>query len=289
MKTPQDPPRLLDPGSDAPAWLRASLEPGARDLPGAARLSWIAAGLPLGPLGPVPPDAHGPGDVPPAPPVAPVAPVAPGLSSMFSGAAVGAVLGLAVVGAGWFASPRAAEPPPPARPAPSAVVAAPASEPRSLVETTPEARPRPRAERLAPLSGATGGRATPVESEPAGVVEPVPAPGAASVPGPAVAESERAILERAQDALRGNPAEALVLTDLHLARFPGGVLGQEREVIAIDALLHLGRSADARARAARFVAAFPTSAHRRRLDVLIPDLESSTGVHKDASDRPSTP
>ena len=41
MKPPQDPPRLLDPGSDAPAWLRSSLEPGARDVASPERLARI--------------------------------------------------------------------------------------------------------------------------------------------------------------------------------------------------------------------------------------------------------
>ncbi len=84
-------------------------------------------------------------------------------------------------------------------------------------------------------------------------------------------ESEASILMRAQDALRGEPARALALTDLHLARFPGGRLLQDREVIAVTALLGMGRAAEARARATRFLASFPTSADGRRLLVLIPD------------------
>jgi hypothetical protein len=124
---------------------------------------------------------------------------------------------------------------------------------------------------------------------PAAGVDPDPSPAAAGAAPEAAAEPEHALLQRAQDALRGDPARALSLTDLHLARFPGGLLAQEREVIAISALLGMGRGAEARARAARFVAAFPASAHRRRLAVLIPDLESSEEAHKESASTPSTP
>jgi len=128
--------------------------------------------------------------------------------------------------------------------------------------------------------------------EPAASAGPDPSAGAVAERGPGalendlpVAEPESAILARAQDALAGSPARALALTDLHLARYPGGQLAQEREVLAITALLKMGRAAEARARAERFLAAYPTSGDRRRLAVLIPDLES----HKEPSDRPSTP
>jgi hypothetical protein len=280
MKPPQDPPRLLDPGSDAPAWLRSPLEAGARDVAGPARLARIAAGLPSGPPGPGtsnPPDPPRAGPSHPQPPVAPVVP------SVFSGAAIGAALGLAVVGAGWVASPRAADVVPSPRPAPSAVVTLTAPEPvRPLPTEAPAPRPRTPPERAEPRSSGTAGPAASVGIEPAG-------PASSSEPDPAAGESERSILQRAQDALRGSPAQALALTDLHLARYPGGVLAQEREVLAIAALVGMGRAVEARARATRFVASFPNSAHRRRLEVLIPDLESSAGVHKDPGAPPSTP
>jgi hypothetical protein len=260
MKSPQDPPRLLDPGSGAPAWLRSSLEAGARDVAGPERLARIAARLPIGPVGMGPP-------------------AAPAVPSVLSGAVIGAALGLAVVGGGWLASPRTADPRPPAQPVPSATVTPMAPAPLQLTPTTtPAPRPRLPSERPAPPPSGTLGPAASVGPAATG-----PEPEAPAL------ESEASILGRAQDALSGNPALALALTDLHLARYPGGRLGQDREVIAVAALLGMGRAAEARARATRFVAAFPASADRRRLNVLIPDLESSAAVHKDSSDRPSTP
>jgi hypothetical protein len=286
MKPPQDPPRLLDPGSDAPAWLRASLEAGARDVPGPQRLAVIAAHLPVGPLGPGP----GPGGSPPgaphgAPPgVSPVASqvggaAAPAVPSMLSGAAIGAALGLAVLGAGQLASSRVGSPPPP--------------PPAALVSVAPGAPASPRfdpAPASAPARRAPGvaGRSAP---RPGATALPEPS-GAAAEPAAPVevaAETESSILQQAQDALGGDPARALSLTDLHRARFPGGRLAQEREVLAIQALLGLGRGAEARARAASFLASFPTSADRRRLVVLIPDLQSSDASHKESGAPPSTP
>jgi outer membrane protein assembly factor BamD (BamD/ComL family) len=77
------------------------------------------------------------------------------------------------------------------------------------------------------------------------------------------------LLERAQDALRSRPAEALALCNEHTQRFPGGMLVQEREVIAIEALVKTGRKEDARKRADRFKTRFPGSSHTRRLDALL--------------------
>ena len=288
MKPLHDPPRLLDPGSDAPAWLRSSLDAGARDVADPARLARIAARLPSGLIA----------AAPAVPSVLPGAVAGAGLGIALLGAGLGLALLGAGVGTGWVASPRSAAPPPSARPvtmgetpippAPSAIVMPAVPEPLRLGPTeTPAPRPRPPPSSGRPESLPTGtaGPAASLRPEP---VAPSAAPEPAS-PEPPAAESERAILQRAQDALRGSPAQALSLTDLHLARYPGGMFAQEREVLAISALLGMGRAADARARARRFVASFPASAHRRRLEVLIPDLESSAGDHKAPSDRPSTP
>ncbi|HTN89050.1 MAG TPA: hypothetical protein VL242_35475, partial [Sorangium sp.] len=86
------------------------------------------------------------------------------------------------------------------------------------------------------------------------------------------AETELGLLQRAQEALAARPAEALALADAHLRRFPGGALAQEREVIAVGALKALGRGGEALARANRFIAEHPSSAYRRRLEILVPEL-----------------
>jgi hypothetical protein len=101
-------------------------------------------------------------------------------------------------------------------------------------------------------------------SVPAGV-SPVGGPA----PSQAPAESELALLDRARATLAVDPAGAMRVLDEHRARFPGGAFAQEREVLAIEALVRLGRRQDAMARADAFARAFPGSAHRRRIAVLL--------------------
>ncbi len=81
--------------------------------------------------------------------------------------------------------------------------------------------------------------------------------------------AELILLKRARAALETAPQRALSLSGEHQTRFPRGVLAQEREVIAIEALIRLGRHGRAERRAARFNQRFPASAHRRRLDALL--------------------
>ncbi len=82
-------------------------------------------------------------------------------------------------------------------------------------------------------------------------------------------ETELKALQRAQDALRSNPEEALSICNQSGRIYPRGMLGQEREVIAIEALVRLGRKAEANQRAEQFVKAFPRSALIRRLETLL--------------------
>ena len=56
----------------------------------------------------------------------------------------------------------------------------------------------------------------------------------------------------------------------HERRYPQGLLVQEREAMAVRALLLLKRHEDARARADRFRARFPDS-------VLLPTIEAAVG------------
>jgi hypothetical protein len=82
---------------------------------------------------------------------------------------------------------------------------------------------------------------------------------------------ERALLDGARAALeRGEPEAALAATARHERRFPNGILAQEREAIAVRALLALGRAGAARTRADRFRARYPNS-------VLLPAIASAVG------------
>jgi hypothetical protein len=78
-------------------------------------------------------------------------------------------------------------------------------------------------------------------------------------------ESELTMLQRARVALRESPATALSITDQHLHDYPAGVFVQEREVLAIEALLRQRRTPDALARAERFVAEQPSSTYALQL------------------------
>ncbi len=87
----------------------------------------------------------------------------------------------------------------------------------------------------------------------------------ASTIAPADPEGEVKLLASAQDALRSDPARALALCNEHARKYPGGNVAQEREVIAIEALMKMGNRPAAKARADRFNAAYPGSSHARRI------------------------
>jgi hypothetical protein len=104
----------------------------------------------------------------------------------------------------------------------------------------------------------------------------IPTPPASTNPP---AEDELTLLQGAADRVRADPSEALALADEHAARFPSGSLAQEREVIAIEALVRLNRAGQARERAKRFARDFPTSAHRLRIEILVGDGEGGAPTH----------
>ena len=76
-------------------------------------------------------------------------------------------------------------------------------------------------------------------------------------------KAEAALLERARLLATNNPSQALAVTREHARRFPNGLLAQEREVIAIEALRKLGKQDEASQRATKFQKAYPGSAHQR--------------------------
>ena len=91
----------------------------------------------------------------------------------------------------------------------------------------------------------------------------------------ALLAEETAHLARLRTLARTDPAAALALADEGAKRFAGGVFAHEREAIAIQALVALGRTARARARASKFLSAFPKSPYRER-------LERATGLDRQA-------
>lgn len=91
--------------------------------------------------------------------------------------------------------------------------------------------------------------------------------GATSADGSQPSELE--ILRGARLVLQSSPSEALRLTTQHQTSYPSGKLTQERELIAISALVALGRRTAALTRASSFERNFPNSAYRKQVSELL--------------------
>jgi hypothetical protein len=86
------------------------------------------------------------------------------------------------------------------------------------------------------------------------------ASGSQRKPGESGLSGERSLLDQARRYMtEGEPARALDVTSRHERDFPNGKLAEEREAMAIRALLALGNLEEARARGGRFAARFPGS------------------------------
>lgn len=84
-------------------------------------------------------------------------------------------------------------------------------------------------------------------------------------------ETEDELVKDAVQLIRsGEAAGALARTEQHVTLFPTGEMAQERELVAVEALMALGRVDEASARAQAFRARWPTSAHITQLDSLVP-------------------
>ncbi|MFO0661560.1 MAG: hypothetical protein U0165_17265 [Polyangiaceae bacterium] len=141
---------------------------------------------------------------------------------------------------------------------------------RQPVSSLASAEPSASVELVAPAEVASGS----ASAAPTAVAPSVPtsviasplgsAPLSASVSragepsAPSLADEARA-LERAEELLRKDPSAALEAADAHAKQQPSGELAQEREIVAIEALVRLGRRAEASARVDAFAAKFPSS------------------------------
>jgi hypothetical protein len=168
--------------------------------------------------------------------------------------ATGAVLGAAQVG--WGAGRLALDGTGAAVTGARAVVAPPSVAPPSVAPPS-----------VAPPSVAS---AAPSTAAPA---RSTPSPGSTTPTRSSRIESgsslaaEQALLDDAQRALStGAAARALAALDRHAARWPKGLLAEEREALAIRALDADGQRAAARRRAAAFHAAWPASLFRTAVD-----------------------
>jgi hypothetical protein len=100
--------------------------------------------------------------------------------------------------------------------------------------------------------------------------EPAPTPAHRSAPRTTDAAAESALVTAAEDALvHGDPATALARAREHATRFPSGAHAEERDRIAIEALVRLGNSDTAHAAAEHFFTRYPHSIYRGRLETLL--------------------
>jgi hypothetical protein len=245
----KDPRRLLDYGDRLDGLVRGALDAGRADDAGdAARLARIGRRIAEATAAVPPPPAS------PAPPPAAAAPKAAALSTKgpIVGIAAATLAGFVAIALVASRSPSA---PPPAAPAPVVEPAAPA-----------------------PLQPAAAANVGPTEAVPTVSPADLPSAPVAATKAPAAAKNaaapseadEIALLGRAHDALRASPAESLALCKEHETKYAGGHFAQEREAVAIEALVYLRRTDEARRRFAEFERRWPTSSHRVHLESLLP-------------------
>jgi hypothetical protein len=118
-----------------------------------------------------------------------------------------------------------------------------------------------------PTAAKLGSRASPPARvqppEPAGLAREAAAHKRAAEK-PSAPQSEIQLLRRAQVALTGRPREAFQLTQEHRKLYPAGEFAQERDALAIQALMRVGDSEKARDLAAAFIRSYPGSPHAHR-------------------------
>ena len=170
---------------------------------------------------------------------------------------------LAALGGAYVATRAPSTSPPPAITTPAVVPTAPEAAakaplaPSPLAPATPvvSVDALPAATLAPPRPGSVAGRAP---DAPAREAAPAADPG-----------DELSLLEEARHALVSDPARALSLAEAHGKRFPTPAFAQERERVAIDALVRLGHRPEAEARAKAFEATYPGSAHLARVRALV--------------------
>jgi hypothetical protein len=110
-----------------------------------------------------------------------------------------------------------------------------------------------------PIAAAPAGLDAIAQSSPFAASGASPTPVPAAPPSSSLAE-ELSLLHQAQTALKASqPRRALTLLEAHATRFPDGALREERRAARIVALCELGRMAEAKEEAKRFLEESPQS------------------------------
>ncbi len=152
--------------------------------------------------------------------------------------------------------------------APAPAAAEPVAGAARLAVSAPPERPSAAVE-AAPRSPAQE-RAKPSSERPASALPPqAPLASESGPEGEGALPSEIELLRDARLSLRQSPAAALAFTEQHARLYPQGKLTQERELIAISALVATGRRTAALSRGARFEQSFPTSPYRKQVSELL--------------------
>ena len=199
--------------------------------------------------------------------------VAAGLARFEAGLASGAVTGAAaqgamlkwlvvgVAGAGVVATLYLSSNPSTSNPSP-----APAAPSPQFTEQVPNESLAPRSSEAAAEPETIRAEDLEVEQEtkaPIKMTQPAAptAPAEAEQPAPSrddLLQREVAHLKSVRQALAGDPTRALQLANAGHAEFQGGVLYQEREALALQALNALGQSAELQQRGDRYLKSFPS-------------------------------
>jgi hypothetical protein len=257
VKDPSDPPRMTDSAEVAPE-LRCLLDKVRDDGLSSDRVKELALAVQLA-IGPAGSGAGSGGTGAPA-----AGPAFKG-ASLSLGAKAIAVLVVAGAVTGGVGLWMARLGPPPARSAGAqgagaSVASAPSAQ-------SPVEPPLASLDVVQPAPSVAAGRARSESARSRGVARaPIAAPSPShEEPEGSSMPQEVPLLRAAREALSTDPERSLALAQEHARRFPNGVLAQEREVIAIEALAKLGRSGAAQQRASQFTEQYPASPHRARV------------------------
>jgi hypothetical protein len=266
MRNVEDPRRLFE-ADEAPAELHAWLRQAQQDIPSPAQVDQLVRAVERQMQNPTA--------------------AVRGFRSTGTRTTAKVVAALLVVGlglGGWYmvSRSRSSEPTTPTTPTtielptaqsqiPSVPVAAPVPAPAPVApETADERAPSPTGAKPRHLAHLRSRESDTVHHTPAAA--PTPEGSAERAPS-----DEFALLRAARQAIGDRPDRALALTSEHARLFPSGMLSQEREAIAVEALVKLGRASAAQTRAHAFLAGHPDSPYRSRIEAA---LARSSGVQR---------
>ena len=267
MSTPEEPARLVSESSGASAELRRALGAARSDLPSPDQVEAMLARFPF-------PDGGGGGDTGGGgdaggggADVGAGAEIA--ASAATKSAAIGKWLGIAFVaasaGVAFYANTTVA--PDPVQPIASASAEATASAVTAAV--TMKTPPPSATESSTPTTSASAPSTPHLQPSVTASATESSASASSASASSSPARSEIEILKDAH-AARSNPARMLELVNEHARLYPRGMLGQEREILRIEALVGLGKRAEAKALADAFRKGNPSSVYSERLNQIVP-------------------